>query len=164
MKFNDLSNEEKMKLHDALIKNANSVGGKNFFLQMCEDIRAQKTKVLLNKSAAYHYSKGKISWTKSIFKDTLTELYSAMKREEKTGDMLDGATPKEYKGTMNMMRALKPVQISVIPKDEENEGFVVSILDSSEVKKTKIDLMFKIIFFYNIDFAKEVLNYIPKND
>lgn len=164
MKFNDLLNEEKLKLHNELTALANSVGGINFFLQMCEEIRKEKPKALLNKSAVYHYGNGKISWEKSIFKDTLTELYSAMKREEKNGDMLDGASPKEYKSAMNMMRALKPVIITVIPKSEEHKGFTVNILDSSQEKKTKIDLLFKIIFFYNVDFAKEVLTYKAKED
>ncbi|OUR69800.1 hypothetical protein A9Q76_08800 [Arcobacter sp. 31_11_sub10_T18] len=159
MNFNDLSNEEKQQLHVELTNNANSVGGTNFFLQMIEDIREEKPKALLNKTATFHYKKGKIEWQKSIFKDTLTCLYDGMRREEKTGDMLNGINPKEYKAAMNMMRALKPVNLVVTPKDGEYEGFNMEILDASEEKKTKISLMFKIVFFYNVTFAKEVLNY-----
>ncbi len=159
MNFNDLSNEKKQELHLELTANSIKVGGTNFFLQMIEDIRAEKPKALLNKTAIFHYKKGKISWQKSIFKDTLTALYDAMRREEKTGDMLNGINPKEYKNAMNMMRALKPVKLEVIPKDEELEGFTMEILDASEEKKTKISLMFKIVFFYDLDFAKQVLDY-----
>jgi len=159
MNFNDLSNEVKQQLHTELTSNAASVGGKNFFLQMLEDIRAEKPKALLSKTADFHYTKGKISWKKSIFKDTLTSLYDAMRREEKGGDMLNGINPKEYKNAMNMMRALKPVTIDVIPKPEECEGFSMEILDASQEKKTKISLIFKIIFFYNVDFAKQILDY-----
>ena len=159
MNFNDLSNEEKQQLHVELMSNANNVGGKNFFLQMIEDIRAEKPKALLAKSATFHFTKGKISWGKSIFKDTLTCLYDAMKREEKTGDMLNGINPKEYKATMNMMRALNPIKLEVIPKAEESEGFTMEVLDATKDKKTKISLMFKIVFFYNIDFAKQALEY-----
>lgn len=159
MNFNDLNNEEKQQLHTELTSHANSVGGQNFFLQMIEDIKKEKPKPLLNKSAVLHYSQGKISWEKSIFKDTLTSLYDAMKREEKSGDMLDGINPKEYKVTMNMMRALKPIKLDVVPKIEGCEGFSMQILDATEPKKTKISLLFKIVFFYNVDFAKQVLNY-----
>jgi len=159
MNFNDLSTEVKEQLHAELTNNANSVGGKNFFLQMLEAIRDEKPKALLNKSATFHYGKGRIFWQKSIFKDTLNSLYDAMRREEKTGDMLNGINPKEYKAAMNMMRALKPVKLEVIPKPEECEGFKMEILDASEDKKTKISLMFKIIFFYSVDFAKQVLDY-----
>lgn len=160
MNFNNLSNETKAKLHKELLENAMSVGGKNFFLQMIEDTRKEKPNPLLNKTAIFHYTSGKVSLSKSIYKDTLTTLFSAMRKEEKDGDMLDGLKPKEYKNFMNMMRTLKPVKVQVIPKDIENcTGFKFSILDSTVEKNTKITLMFKIIFFYNIEFAKKALNY-----
>lgn len=159
MNFNDLNNEEKQQLHEELVSHAASVGGTNFFLQMIEDIKKEKPKPLSNKNAAFHYSKGKISWEKSIFKDTLTCLYDAMKREEKSGDMLNGINPKEYKATMNMMRALKPIKLTVLPKAEECNGFTMQILDATEPKKTKISLLFKIVFFYDVNFSKEVLSY-----
>lgn len=159
MNFNDLNNDEKQKLHYELTAHSESVGGINFLLQMIEDIKKEKPKALLSKTATFHYSKGKITWGKSIFKDTLACLYDAMKREAKSGDMLNGINPKEYKATMNMMRALKPINVTIVPKEEACEGFSVQILDATEPKKTKISLMFKIIFFYDIDFAKEVLNF-----
>lgn len=162
MKFNDLTNEQQEQLHISLMKNAVSVGGINPFLQMIEDIRASKPKALLNKTAIFHYKSGKMNWNKSIFKDTLALLYNAMIKEEKDGDIIAGLKPKEYKNTMNMMRTLKPVVVEVIPKDEACEGFSFHMLDSTEDKKTKIDLMFKIVFFFNIDFAKQVLNYEVK--
>ncbi|APW66447.1 hypothetical protein LPB137_11575 [Poseidonibacter parvus] len=160
MRFSELDLETKKSLHDELTNKANSIGGMNFFLQMIEDIRAEKPSSLLNKSAAFHYKKGKITWGKSIFKDTLTTLFSAMRKEEKDGDIINGLNPKDYKATMNMMRALKPVTISISSNDEKDgHGFNFNILDSSEAKNTKIDLMFKIVYFYNIEFAKEALTY-----
>ena len=63
---------------------------------------------------------------------------------------------------MNMMRALKPIEITVESKDKESgDGFSFLILDTSTEKKTKVSVMFKIIFFYNLDFAKRALNYDP---
>jgi hypothetical protein len=61
---------------------------------------------------------------------------------------------------MNMMRTLKPVFIKVTPKKEEElTGFSFSILDTSVEKKTKVSMIYKIIFFYNIDFARDILLY-----
>ena len=159
MNFNDLTKEEKIQLHQELNQYAQDIGGLNPFLQMLEDIRNEKPKPLLNKTATFHYSSGKINWTKSIYKETLNTLYSAMIKEERDGDMIEGVSPKEYKNIMNMMRALKPVTVTVLSKDNSCKSFTFNILDTSVEKKTKILLLFKIIFFYNIDFAKKVLMY-----
>lgn len=173
MNFNQLDLEAKKQLHDEVLANAMSLGGKNFFLQLIEDFKKEKPNPLLNKSAAFHFSKGRVCWSKPIYKDTMSLLWDAMRREEKKGDMLDGINPKEYKAVMNMMRALSSIDITVTPRKPRNEedtedvetskGFTFSMLDTSVEKKTRVTLMFKIIFFYNIDFAKEVLNYEPKN-
>jgi hypothetical protein len=162
MYFNDLPKEEKEQLHKQLLENATNIGGINHFLQMIEDIKEAKPKALLNKTAIFHYKSGKINWGKSIYKETLNILHSAMVKEERDGDIIQGSNPKDYKNTMNMMRTLKPIKLEIIPKDENYEGFTLSILDTTQEKKTKVSLVFKIIFFYNIDFAKEVLNYSIK--
>lgn len=160
MDFNKLDETTKQKLHDETSSNANSIGGKNFFLQMIEDIKKEKPSPLLNKSGSFHFSKGKVTLTKSMFKDTHTLLFDAIRREEKSGDMLTGVSPKEYKSVMNMMRTLSRVQISVDSKDEEHiTGFTFDILDTTEEKKTKVSFMFKLIFFYSVDEAKKALNY-----
>jgi len=52
-----------------------------------------------------------------------------------------------------MMRTLKPIEITIC------DTLTFPILDVTEPKKTKISLLFKIIFFYNISFAREVLAY-----
>jgi len=160
MKFNDLSNEEKQQLHLELTANATSVGGVNFFLKILEDIRSEKPKPLLNKDAVWNCANAKLVWTKSIYKETLSCLIEAMRKEERDGDMINGLKPKDYKSTMNMMKALRPVRLTITPKKVDNaQGFSFDILDPSQDKKTKVTLMFKIIFFYNVDFAKDVLNY-----
>lgn len=165
MNFNDLPQEQKEQLHKQLLSNAQSIGGVNFFLQMIEDIKEQKPHPLLNTTATYHYSKGTVSWGKNIYKDTLTALLHSIRYEEKKGDLLEGQPPKEFKTTMNMMKALKPVILTVKSKvNEELEGFSFPILDTTQPKKTQVSLMFKIIFFYNIDFAKKALNYKVKEE
>lgn len=159
MNFNDLTQEQKQTLHTELSTYAQIVGGTNPFLKMLEEIRDENPKALLNKTAIYHCSIAKILWGKSIFKDTLNTLYTAVRNEEKNGDIFKDLAPKEYKNTMNMVRALKPITITIQSKKEEDKEFSFMILDTSEQKQTKITLLFKIIFFYNIDFAKKTLLY-----
>jgi hypothetical protein len=160
MNFIDLTTETKEQLFKDLLPDIMSMGGKNFFLQMIEDIKKEKENPLLSKNATYRYTKGSIKWRKSIYEETLTALLNAMFKEDKDGDILEGLKPKGYKATMNMMRTLKPVSFKVIPKDIEGaEGFSFSILDTTQMKKTKFSWMFKIIFFYDIKFAKDLLSY-----
>lgn len=160
MNFNQLDEEQKKQLHSKAIELAENLGGVNFFLQMIEDIKAEKPHALLNKSCVFHFSKGKLNWNKQIFKESTDLLFTAMRKEEKDGDMLNGLLPKEYKDTMNMMRTIKPLMITVTPKKvEEPRSFSFPVLDTSVEKKTKVDLFYKMVFFYHVDFAKDALSY-----
>ncbi len=94
-----------------------------------------------------------------MYKDTFNSLFDAIRKEEKTGDMLSGLAPKDYKATMNVMRTLRNVSITVESKEEGNESFEFSILDTSIEKKTKVTFAFKVIFFYHLDEARKVLAY-----
>ncbi len=160
MNFNQLDEEQKNKLYTQAMELATNLGGVNFFLQMIEDIKAEKPHALLNKSCVFHFSKGKLNWNKQIFKESTNHLFNAMRKEERDGDMLNGLAPKDYKETMNMMRTLKPLIITVTPKKvDEPKIFSFPILDTSIEKKTKVDLFYKMVFFYHIDFAKDAINY-----
>ena len=160
MNFNELTLETKNQLHVEVKRLAMSIGGTNVFLQMIEDIKKEKPHALLNKSCVFHFAKAKLNWNKQIFKESLEQLFTAMRKEERDGDMLNGLNPKDYKDTMNMMRTLKPILIKVTPKKEEELlGFTFPILDTSVEKKTKVSMIYKIIFFYHVDFAKDILTY-----
>lgn len=160
MNFNELDLETKNQLHKQTMELAINMGGVNSFLEMIEDLKKEKPHALLNKSCVFHFSKAKLNWNKQIFKDSLDQLFSAMRKEEKDGDMLNGLNPKDYKDTMNMMRTIKPISIRVSPKkDDELRGFVFPILDTTVEKKTKVSMIYKIIFFYHVDFAKDILTY-----
>ena len=160
MNFNDLDLKTKKELHEEVTQLATDIGCANVFLQMIEDIKKEQPHALLNKSCVFHFSKAKLNWNKQIFKESLTQLFSAMRKEEREGDMLNGLESKDYKETMNMMRTLKPITIRVTPKkNEELRGFAFSILDTSVEKKTKVSMIYKIIFFYHIEFAKDILAY-----
>jgi hypothetical protein len=108
---------------------------------------------------------GRMSWNKPIYKDTLTLLFEGMKNEEKNGSILASLAPRKYKTTSNMMRALKPLKFTAMPKNQkEGEGFSFAVFDVIEGENTKVSDMFKTIFFYNIDFAKKALNYEEKQN
>lgn len=162
MDFNKLDESLKKEISFEITAFANAMGGKNFFLKMIEEIRAEKPNPLLNKTGSFHTSKAKITLSKSMFKDTFGVLFDAIRREDRSGDMLDGIAPKEYKSTMNMMRALAKVTITAQSKDENEEIYEFSILDTSEEKKTKVTFIFKAIFFYHLDEAKKALAYEVK--
>jgi hypothetical protein len=158
MHFSDLTQTQKQDLHVQLTTFATALGGTNKFLSVLEEIREEKPKALLNKTAIYHTKVAKFTWGKSIFKDTLTLLYNGIRNEEKNGNIFSELSPSEYKKNMNMIRAIKPVKVTAISKENQEELSFL-ILDTSEEKDTKFTLLFKIFFFYNIDFAKEILNY-----
>jgi len=160
MKFNELTDEQQQKLHDEILQNALKIGGKNSFLSMIEDIRATKPNPLLNKTGIFHYSNGRIIWEKAIYKDTLTLLLDSLKKFEKDGSLVKGLNPRKYKTTTNMMKTLKPIKIKISPKNKNSgEGFEFPIFDKIDGENSTISIMFKIIFFYNIDFAKKVLSF-----
>jgi len=161
MDFKKLDIQTKEKLSEEFAQFSKVLGGKNFFLSTIEEIRDIKPNPLLNKSGAFHTKKTRISLNKSLFKDTLTTLFAAIRREEKVGDMLDGIDPKEYKSIMNMIKALKPTVITFESK-ETGESFSFPILDTTEEKKTKVTFAFKAIFFYHLDEAKKTLTYEKK--
>ncbi|MGA1932590.1 hypothetical protein ACH5BF_07685 [Arcobacter sp. YIC-464] len=159
MNFKDLSLEEKKEINQLLLTYANSIGGVNFFLQLLDDIKKETNFPLLNKSNIYHFSKGKVSWNKSIYKDTKLLLHNYLKNMEKDEKYLSTVKPKEKKNIDNMMRTLKPVEVKVRSKNNSDEGFSFSIIDFTDEQNIKVSLPYKIIFFYNKDFAKQALNF-----
>jgi len=157
MNFADLSQKERQQLYEEIVSCAQNIGGESVFFQMIEDIRAAGMALLLEKSTAFRFNGGNIYWSKSIYKDTLALLVEALKSE---GDMFEGLKAKKQKSMLNMLKTLKPVIIRVKPKNmKDGEGFTLSIVEADIKDKATISLIFRIIFFESIDFAKEVLAY-----
>jgi len=154
MKFKDLDKTTKTHLHLELNKKATQIGGKFNFLQMLEDIRSIK-QPLLKVTNSLHYETGKISWNKSIFQDKVELLFQTMKKIEMEQNMFHNLNDYKKKKVINMLKALKPITFKVIPNDPTLEGFEFTLINEDN----EISIIFKIIFFYNIGFAKEILNY-----
>ena len=154
MKFKDLDKETKQQLHLMLSDKVSHIGGNFCFLQMLEDIRSMK-QPLLKKTNSFHYDTGKIIWNKAIFPDKNELLFQTMKNIEINHDMFKGLNPYKKKKVINMLKTLKPIICKVIPNDNELDGFEFGIIDENN----DISMLFKIMFFYNIGFTKEILNY-----
>jgi len=159
MNYDSLTNEQKQQLQQTLEDYASKLGGTNALLTLIENIKDTKPNPLLNKTASFKYKDGTITWEKSIYKDTLTTLFNAIRHEDKTGDILKDLSPKDYKNTMTMMKILKPITIKIKPNDETLEGLEFPILDTSVAKNTKISYLFKTIFFYNVGSTKKAINF-----
>lgn len=157
MNFIDLSQTEKETLHKAIVSHANALGGKNFLLQLIEDIKASQESPLTSKDKHFSFSKGFVKWDKVIYKETFDLLLTAIMTEEREGDMLKGFSDRDQKRILNMLKTLHPIRLSIKPKNiKDGEGFSIPIIDK---EKSKICLMYKILFFHNIQFAKQALSY-----
>lgn len=164
MKFSELNEDFKKKLHLELKANADSIGGINFLLSLKEDLKKEKPHALLNKTSIYHFSKGKVTWNKQLYKDTLDLLLETMKNEENSDYSIKDLKAKKQKNIVNMKKALSPVTINVQGKDVEEEGFSFKIIDRIDDNNMKISFMFKIFFLYNVTFLKDILAYKVKKD
>jgi len=125
---------------------ANKIANMDSFTQMLKDVKDAKPMILLNKSLKFNNKDFTITWNKPLEKDTLKILANAIRKENKTGDMIEGLNPDDYQNTMSMMKILKPIEIKVLHK-KNNEEFVFNILDTSQERNTKITLLYKILFF-----------------
>jgi len=163
MNFIDLSREEKTALHKEILSHAEAIGGKNALLQLIEDVkRVQEDSPLVRKDKHFSFSKGFVTWNKVIFKDTFDLLLTAIITQEREGDVLKGLKERDQKRVINMLKTLKPIVLTIKPKNQkEGEGFKLAIIDTADSEKTKISLMFKILFFHNIEFAKKALAFQP---
>jgi len=154
MKFKNLDKETQTQLSLMLNEKAIQVGGKFNFLQILEDIRSIK-QPLLKKTNSLHYESGKIKWNKAIFPDKVDLLFKTMKNIEMYQDMYKDLNPYKQKKVVNMLKTLKPVVFEIIPNDKELDGFKFELI----TENNEISMLFKIIFFYNIGLAKEILNH-----
>jgi len=162
--FNLLSDEEKGLFSGLLLESANNFGGKNFFLQLLEAIRDAKPHPLMASSKTFRMDKGSVLWDKVIFNDKLQLLMKARQNETKQDNFLPEKGEKNYKKILNVVRTLKPIVFHVKPKNiKDGIGFSFQPFDVIDEDKTKLNLLFDVIFFCSIDTVKKILNYKPKS-
>ena len=160
MKFDDLTTSQKEKLFDDLTSSAENLGSVNSLLHLVEDLRAKAESPLSSKEKKFSFSKGFVKWDKFIYKETLDLLFTTILKADKSKSLMDGLKVKEQKRVTNMLKTLKPVTITVKPKNKkEGDGFTLSIVEVDDKGKSEISLLFKALFFYKIDFAKGAMSF-----
>lgn len=165
MNFNTMSVEAKTAIHNRLTECATSFGGANYFLQLLEAIREAKSSPLLAKNCAFHFELGTVKWSKVIFEDKLNLLVKARLFEGKNNNLLPKESDQAYKRVLNLVRALKPIEFKVKPKNiKHGEGFTVQPFEVIDEATTRLDPVFDVLFFAGIDTAKKILKYNPPRE
>jgi hypothetical protein len=159
MEFYKLEIKQKEIVHTIVLEVAMSFGGKNSFLTIIEEMRREKTNPLLHQSSVFHHPKFKINWGKVIHKESLTSLFYAVKKEEKDGNLLQNLAPKDFKATLNMIKALKNLEFMVTPKVDTIQSSTFPLFSEVSDNDAKISVVFKALFFYPIEYLKKALAY-----
>lgn len=152
MTFTDLSEETKENYYEKVSELSESLGGMNFFLQLIEEMRESKVHPFLNRTNACRYKKGRIRWQKPIYKETIESIKEMIyiidpkKLDEKTA-----------KKRTNLLKVLKPIEFTLTTPDEKVITFhAVTMIDENN---SDFSILFKVIFFYPIEFIKNILKY-----
>jgi len=157
--FNNLTDQEKKLHHIELLECADSIGGKNFFLQLLEAIRETKPHVLVSDNMVFETKVAIVSWSKVIFNDKLQLLLKARQNEREQDNLLPKEEEKNYKKILNVVRTLKPIVFHVKPIDpKDGDGFSLQPFDVISESKTKLNPVFDALFFSSVENVKKILN------
>jgi len=158
--FSSLENEQKEQYHRELVKCAESFGGKNYFLQLLEEIRETKPHPLVSAQKEFSIEVGSIRWNKVIFNDKLLLLQKARTNEKKQNNLLPDVGAKGHKKVLNLLRTLKPIVFIVKPLNrKDGDGFMLQPFVVIDEHTTKINPLFDALFFCSIDVIKKILSY-----
>lgn len=158
--FNNLNDEKKEYFHQLLLTCANNFGGKNFFLQLLEEIREAKAHPLCSRHQDFLSEFGTIRWGKVIFNDKVQLIEKIRLSKNEDNNLLPSKEDKSYKKVLNLIRTLDPIIFSVRPSLRENgEGFDFPAFDKVSDDVTTINPIFDTLFFANIENTKKILNY-----
>jgi len=163
--FHTLTDEQKQTYHELLLKSANAVGGKNFFLHLLEAIRETKPHPLVAKNRLFTMELAEVKWNKSIYPESLKRLLTIRLLECEAGNLLPSKEDKGYKKTLNLLRTLKPIVFHVKPtSSEQGSGFFFQPLERVDEHTTRLNPLFDALFFSSVEQVKKGLNYKPKRD
>lgn len=155
-----LDDAQKQAVHERLLACAESFGGKNYFLQLCESIRETRPHPLIAKNSQFRMPLGIIKWNKVVFMDKLDLLQKVRPEALKNRNLLPGSEDKQYKKVINLVRTLKPIQFECKPKDSnDGEGFRFDSIEMVDDTKSVLDPVFDVVFFESISNVKKILNY-----
>lgn len=151
-------NNEK-PLNELLAECAETIGGKNFFLTLAETIRSTREGIILGEKKQINYPNGTLTWNKNLHADNWRLLIESAKVRTKDGNILLSTEDKRHKNILNMIRTLKPLAFTVIPKNsDDGEGFIFNALEIIDEKTTHISPLFKALFTIPMDVLKKSMN------
>jgi len=156
MKFNNLSHDKKLEIQKLVINCMDTLGGRNYFLGMIEDIKDAKQHPLLNKTSKFHFKHGTISWGKEIYKDKVMAIKNMLIKFS-DDNILTIKDDKLQKDIKNSIRTLGKLTYTINIKDGNDYTF--SSFNTISEDNVEIDTMFQIIFFDSINNTKYILDY-----
>ena len=155
--YNSLDDITKEQLRKQINECAQSLGGKNYFLQLLEAIRAEHHHPLMAKDLSFRFNHGIVKWKKIIFKDKIHLLIKLLKNSEINGNIMPKKGEKNYKAIMNLLRTLSPMKFKIQPKNSnDGDGYVLHPIDIIDENNSQINFMFEVVFFLPLYIVKKV--------
>ena len=157
--YNSLDDVTKEDLRKQINDCAESLGGKNYFLQLLEAIRGEHHHPLMAKDLSFRFKHGIVKWKKVIFKDKVHLLLKILKDNRNTGNLMPKKKEKGYKTVLNLLRTLGPMEFEIRPKNsKDGEGFILHPFDMVDKNTTLLNYMFDAVFFLPLHIVKNALS------
>ena len=156
--YNSLDDVTREQLRQQINECAQSLGGKNYFLQLLEAIRAEDHHPLVAKDLSFRFNHGIVKWKKVIFKDKVHLLIKLLKNSETNGNLMPKKGDKNYKTIMNLLRTLGPMKFKIQPKNSNDGGcYILHPIDIIDENNSQINFMFEVVFFLPLYIVKKIL-------
>jgi hypothetical protein len=156
MKFNNLSQEQKIEIQKKVLEVLEIVGGKNHFLGLIEDVKTASQHPLMNKTGKYHFPNGTITWGKQVFKEKVVAL-KTMFIEHSEDNILTIKNKKLQKEIENTLKTVGKLTFTIETKDGKKFEFQPFITKSET--DVEVDPIFQVLFFDSINNTKRILDY-----
>jgi len=154
-----LDDETKQYYKKQITNCAQSLGGKNYFLQLLEEIRVAHPHPLMAKDYSFRFSHGIVKWKKVIFKEKVFLLIELFKDRENNGNLMPKKGDKRYKTIMNLLRTIGPMEFEICPKNsKDGDGFILRPFDIIDENTLHLNFMFEVLFFLPLYIVKQVFN------
>ena len=155
--YNSLDDVTKEDLRRQINDCAESLGGKNYFLQLLEAIRGEHHHPLMAKDLSFRFKHGIVKWKKVIFKDKVQLLIKLLKNNKINGNLMPKKGDKNYKTIMNLLRTLGPMKFKIQPKNSnDGDGYILHPIDIIDENTSQINFMFEVVFFLPLYIVKKI--------
>ena len=155
--YDSLENDKKLVLKNQLIKNAKSIGGKNYLLSLIEAIRMAHPHPLIAKDASFRFNKGVVKWGKVIFREKVNLLISLINDNDSNIILMPDKDESNYKIIRNLMMAIGPIQFKVSPKNsKDGDGFIFNLIEVIDDDACQLSFMFEVLFVLPMQLIKKI--------